>query len=183
MMRLLSKLLYWLAGWKINGEVPPDLKKFVTIVGQHTSNWDFIYGMAGAYILKVVPGAKFLAKKEAFWFPLGLILKAMGGIPVDRFSSNSVVDQVVELFNKEDDFIIALSPEGTRSKVKELRKGFYYIALGAKVPIALAYLDFSKKEAGIGKIFHPTGDYEKDIEEIKLFYRDVKGKYPEKGIF
>lgn len=106
----------------------------------------------------------------------------MGGIPVDRASNHNMVEQAVKTFNQRERFILALSPEGTRAYAPKWRTGFYYIAMQAKVPVVLAYIDFENKIAGIGPTFYPTGDMDKDIEAIKQFYRPIKGKYPGKGV-
>lgn len=178
-MRVVAKFIFWLLGWKVEGAVPP-INKFVAIAAPHTSAWDFFYGMLGKYLLQV--DFVYFGKKEIFDSPFGFLFRALGGIPVDRFAHHNVVAQVVDMFNKNEKFILALAPEGTRQYVAEWRKGFYYIAMGAKVPIVLCYIDFARKTVGIGPTFYPTGDYDKDIEEIKKFYRDKKGRHPELGV-
>ena len=179
-MKLLSKLVFWIFGWKIKGGLPEGAKRYVVIVGPHTSAWDVVFGVAAIYLFDLP--VRFLAKQEAFKPPFGFLLKAWGGIPIDRFSNNNVVDQVVKMFEENEEFILALSPEGTRSKVHEFRKGFYYMALGAKVPIVMGYLDFKNKIAGIGPIIHPTGNYEEDEKIIRTFYSAIEGKHIDKGI-
>jgi 1-acyl-sn-glycerol-3-phosphate acyltransferase len=178
-MKRFSQFFFWLMGWKIAGQVPP-LKKFVVIGAPHTSAWDAVYGLCGAYLFDIK--LSFFGKKEAFIFPLGMVLRALGGIPVDRFSSHHVVEEAVKTFNERERFILALAPEGTRAYAPEWRTGFYYIAMEAKVPIVLGYMDFGNKVVGLGPTFYPTGDIDKDIEEIKSFYRPIKGKHPEKGV-
>ena len=178
-MKLIARFIFWINGWKIDGEVPP-LKKFVVIMGPHTSGMDFVYAMCAKFIL----GIKFnyLGKAEVFRPPFGFIFRWLGGIPVERSEHHKLVDQVVKMFNEHERFIIALSPEGTRAYVPKWKTGFYYIALYAKVPIVLAYLNFETKTAGIGPTFYPTGDIDRDVETIKDFYRPIQGKYPELGI-
>lgn len=178
-MKTLAKLIFWISGWKTAGTVP-DLKKFVAIAAPHTSNMDFIYGMCAKFILGIK--LQYLGKKELFRFPFGFIFRALGGIPVDRSSSHNLVAQAIAAFNKQQRFILAMAPEGTRRYTPEWKKGFYYIAQGAGVPIVLCYLDFQNKTAGIGPVFFPTGNMENDLEQIKNFYRSVKGKYPENGV-
>lgn len=178
-MELLAKFIFKISGWKTVGEIPP-IKKFVAIAAPHTSNMDFIYGMCAKFIFGVK--MQYLGKKELFRFPFGFIFRAMGGIPVDRKSSHHLVEQAVEEFNRHNNFILAMAPEGTRSYAPKWKTGFYHIAIGAKVPIVLCYLDFEKKIAGIGPAFYPTGNIENDLEEIKNFYRKIKGKFPEKGV-
>lgn len=178
-MKLLARFIFWLTGWKTAGTVPP-LKKFVVIAAPHTAGRDFIYGMCARYLFDV--DFKYFAKAEVFRPPFGWLFRALGGIPIDRSNKRNVVDVAVQKFNESDAFILALAPEGTREYVAKWRTGFYYIALNARVPIVCGYLDFEHKIAGIGPTFYPTGDIEKDMEELKAFYKPIKGKYPEKGV-
>ena len=156
-------------------EIP---EKCVICVAPHTSNWDFVIGML--FYRSIGGKLHVLMKKEWFFFPLGYILKSLGAVPVDRKKRTSVSDQMVEVFNSKTHFQLAISPEGTRSRNIQWKTGFYYIALNARVPITLAYLDYSKKEVGIKDIFYPTGDIKSDIEEIKNQYKDVRAKHPQK---
>ncbi len=144
----------------------------------HTSNWDFVMGKL--FYATIGGRPRFLMKKEWFFFPLNLFLKAIGGIPVDRKSKTSLTGQLIEEFNHRDQFHLAVAPEGTRKRTENWKTGFYYIALGAEVPILLAYIDYGKKEIGIGCSFDPTGDEKEDMNAIKNFYKNFKGKYPEK---
>lgn len=178
-MKLISQLIFWIAGWKTKGQFPP-LRKFVVIVAPHTSGMDLIYAMCAKFILNV--RFAFLAKAEIFKPPFGFIFRWLGGIPVERSEHHNLVEQVVKVFEAKDDFILALAPEGTRAYAPNWKTGFYYIAVEAKVPIVLAYLDFSTKTAGIGPVFYPTGNLDDDLESIKSFYRSIKGKYPERGV-
>jgi 1-acyl-sn-glycerol-3-phosphate acyltransferase len=177
-MQFLAKLILKLWGWKVTGGIPPGLKKCVVIVAPHTSMWDFVIGRLAWYVINVK--VKFLIKEEMFFFPLGIILKAFGGIPVDRKQSRNIVDFVVGLFNQYDSLYITITPEGTRQLNPRWKRGFYYIALRAGVPVALAILDYKKKIGGVGKIFTPSGDFKKDFEMIENFYRGRVAKYPEK---
>lgn len=152
------------------------MQKCIFIEAPHTSMWDFVWGCLGLWKLKVKPN--FLIKKEMFVFPLGGILKALGGMPVDRGKSSNMVEQVVEMFNQRDRFSLVITPEGTRKLTHHWKKGFYYIATKANVPIYLAYLNYNKKEGGAVKIFYPTGNYEKDMMEIQEFYKDKIAKFP-----
>lgn len=179
MLKRISKFIFWLFGWRTEGVVPP-LKKFVVIAAPHTSAWDAVFGLCAKYLFDV--DLTFFGKEELFRFPTGIFFRAIGGIGVDRFSNNNVVDKAVELFNSREHFILGLSPEGTRKYVAEWRTGFYYIAMEAKVPIVMAYLDFEHKVVGIGPTVYPTGNIDRDIEEMKNFYRPIKGKHPEKGV-
>lgn len=175
MKKLSSLILKWL-GWKIIVEIP-DLKKCVICVAPHTSNWDFLLGKL-AY-LSIGRFAGFLIKKDWFVFPFNLIFKVMGGIPVNRSRSTNMVDQIVRKFNENEEFCVAITPEGTRKKNPHWKKGFYHIALKAKVPIVLAYFDYSRKEIGFRKIITPSGNEAEDMAIIKDYYKDFKGKNPE----
>lgn len=179
MGRNISKFLFKISGWRynLNGlEVP---KKCVLCAAPHTSNWDFYYGLI--FYRSIGGNPHILMKKELFVFPFNYLLRKLGGIPVDRRSKNrtSLTDQMVGFFQSEDNFHLAIAPEGTRKKTKEWKSGFYHIALAAKVPIALAYIDYKKKEIGFFEIFEPTGDKDKDIAYIKSLYKDVTAKYPD----
>lgn len=149
-------------------------------MGPHTSNWDFIIGRItfAHYGVK----AKFLIKKELFFPPFGWILKAMGGIPVDRQKGSNLTDQAVRIINQEEEIFMVFTPEGTRSYNPNWKKGFYYIAQRAKVPIYIGYIDYAKKIGGFHSLFEPTGDSEKDIAEIKAILSQYQGKHPENGI-
>jgi 1-acyl-sn-glycerol-3-phosphate acyltransferase len=125
---------------------------------------------------------QYTVKSELFFFPLGNLLKALGGIPINRKTKGRMVDKMVDIYNHHDHICILITPEGTRSYSPEWKKGFYYIANGAEVPIALGYLDYNKKLAGVGPLIYPSGNYEKDLEEIKSFYRNITPKFPEKGV-
>lgn len=179
-MRRLSRFIIRLLGWTIDERTPEDLKQCVIAVGPHTSNWDFILGRL-AFRHYGVKG-KFLIKKEAFFFPLGYFLKAIGGIPVDRKKNNKLTDYAVSLFKEHEILYLVFAPEGTRSYNPNWKKGFYYIALKAEVPIYVCYLDYVNKKGGFDQIYVPTGDVEYDIKKIKSIMGQYKGKYPENGI-
>ncbi|MFM6926482.1 MAG: 1-acyl-sn-glycerol-3-phosphate acyltransferase, partial [Ferruginibacter sp.] len=123
--------------------------------------------------------AKFLAKKELFVWPLGWILRKMGGTPVDRFAKSGMVDQVVALFNTNDNFMLGLSPEGTRKRVDKLRTGFYHIAKKAAVPIVPIGFDYANKLVVIGEAFFPEDDEVADLKKIIAFYSGIQGKRPD----
>jgi len=167
-------------GWKIDTHVPEGLKKCVVVMGPHTSNWDFIIGKM-AFMSYGVNG-RFLIKKEMFFFPFGSILKAMGGIPVDRKGRNKLTDMAARYFEENEEMFMVFTPEGTRSYNPKWKKGFYYIAQKAQVPIYIGYLDYANKIGGFHSLFHPTGDIDADIAYIKDMLRKFKGKYPQNGI-
>ena len=176
MKNLISKKLLSLFKWELDTSIELP-KKCVVCIAPHTSNWDFIVGILFKYATNLQ--ASFFMKKEWFRFPLSIIMKLLGGIPIDRSKKNNVTDIIAEEFNKRDSLIIGLTPEGTRSLNYEWKKGFYYIAQKANVPIVLAYIDFKKKKVGYNKLLIPT-NYEDNIIMIKKYYSNINAKYPEK---
>ena len=176
-MRKIIAFILKKMGWKITLQLNIPAK-CVICVAPHTSNWDFITAIS---LYKSIGGnPRFLMKKDWFFFPFGNIFRAMGGIPVDRSKKTSLTQQMVDLFAQEDHLQLAVSPEGTRKRTSHWRTGFYYIAIAAKVPIILAYLDYGKKDVGVERIFLPTGNVEEDIQKIKNYYKDIQPKYPDK---
>ncbi|MCI5056857.1 MAG: 1-acyl-sn-glycerol-3-phosphate acyltransferase [Flavobacteriales bacterium] len=180
-MHWIARAFLKLIGWKLIRNTPLDLKRCVALGAPHTSNMDGIIGVMAlvAWRLKF----KFLIKKDLFFFPFGAILKALGGLPVDRSKKGSLTDQAAAYFQQYDDLILGITPEGTRSYNPNWKKGFYYIAEKAQVPIVLGYIDFEKKEVCMDRIFERTGNVDEDILRIKEYYKDKKGKYPEKGVY
>ena len=176
-MYYIAKFIFKLWGWKITGGLPADVKKCVVIIAPHTSMWDFVIGRLAYFVLRVK--IKVLIKEEMFVFPIKSLIVKMGGIPVNRSKSNNLVEAVVKLFNQYESLYITITPEGTRKLNPYWKKGFYYIALKAKVPIALGILDYEKKEIGIGKIFKPSGNINEEFGMIEDFYRGNVGKHPE----
>lgn len=174
---MLSKLILKLAGWKIASNFHDEIKRCVLVVAPHTSNWDFIVGRLVFNVLKL--NVHFLIKKEAFVFPLGYFLKKWGGIPVERSKKSNLVKQVAKQFEGKQEMVVVITPEGTRSPVKNWKKGFYHIAAQANVPIVLGYLDYKKKEVGLGTIIYPGNHFEDHAAEIKAFYADKTAKHPE----
>lgn len=173
LFRLFSKFFFRIKGWTLDGD-KPDLKKYIFVMAPHTSQSDFLLGnMFGS-----IKGIKthFLIKKEAFWFPLGLLLKAMGGIPVDRKNNKHLAENLVKKFHESEDLILIIAPEGTRKKVKRWKRGFHHIARAANIPLVLSYLDYKTKTIGIGPTIYPTDDYNADLEKIKNFYRGMEGR-------
>jgi len=181
MGRIFWKIWWRLSGWKFNGTYPYHIKKMVLIVAPHTSWKDMVVALAARSVLRVNQ-IKFLGKKELFDGPFGWFFRWMGGTPVDRFSKQGAVEQVVEMFINKKEFTIALSPEGTRKKVEHLRTGFYHIAKKACVPIVMIGLDFANKQMLIAEPFFTTDNEQKDFNHIIAFFGPVKGKHPEKGL-
>ena len=175
---MLSKFIFTkILGWKLTNDFPHDLKKFVVIAAPHTSWQDFPIGI----LARNTSGIKinFIGKDSLFKGPFGFIFRSLGGTPVDRSKSNNLVEAIVQVFNKKEEFRLALSPEGTRKKVDKWKTGFYYIAKGAKVPIVMATLDFGKKQVKISEPYYTTDNKEKDFNYFHSFYANVKGKKPE----
>lgn len=169
-------ILYKRMGWKKEVTVDhPD--KFIICLAPHTSNWDFVIGQlyAKAEGLK----SNFLMKKEWFFWPLGSLFRAMGGIPVWRSKHTSMTDNLADEAVKAKTFLLCITPEGTRSLNPDWKKGFYFIALKADIPILLYGVDYEKKLIQCTKCIRPTGELEKEMQEIKLYFKDFKGKHPE----
>ena len=167
-----------LFGWRLEGRLP-DVNKLVVIAAPHTSNWDLPVLLSVAFALKAK--ACWLGKHTLFRWPFGFLFRWMGGIPVYRSASQNVVAQSVEMFRNSEKLILTIPPEGTRGKVSHWKTGFYYIALGAEVPIAMAFIDYKRKASGVGPTLYPTGDIEADMEIIRNFYVNVTAKYPDKA--
>ena len=169
---LLFKRMKWTANIT---EEHPD--KYIICLAPHTSNWDFIIGTLfnGARGLK----CNFLMKKEWFFFPLGILFRRMGGIPVYRQKHTSMTDAMAESARQSSSFHLCITPEGTRSRVEEWKKGFYFIAQKAQLPILLYGLDYERKLIQCNKTIIPTGDLEADMRTIKLYFKDFKGRKPE----
>lgn len=163
-----------LAGWKLEGQ-PPVEKKYVLIAVPHTSNWDFPITLAMAFLFKF--DIFWMGKESLFAGPAGPIMRWLGGISVNRSAASNLVQQTIDAFNANDKLVVTIPPEGTRSRVEKWKTGFYYIAHGANVPIALGFLDYKHKVGGFGPTFYPTGDLEKDIAEIRKFYAGINGRY------
>ena len=176
-MKYIFKLIWWMMGWEIIGDVPRHEKKYIIIVAPHTSNKDFFIGILVRGILGF--NSKYLGKKSLFKAPYGWFFRMTGGYPVDRSKSVNLVDQVVEIYRNHNSFVLALAPEGTRKNVDDWKTGFYYIALRAKVPITLGYLDYKEKKLGVGYFFLPSGDIEKDMKIVRAFYEGKIGRHPE----
>lgn len=180
-MRLLWKLYLWMTGWKVQTNFPYHIPKCVVIVAPHTSAWDFVIGLAVRSVLRL-QHVKYLGKAELFEGRFGFFFRSLGGYPVDRSNKHNMVDQVVALFNRHEQFVLALSPEGTRKKVDRLKTGFYYIAKKAGVPIIMTAFDFKKKEVYFDKPFYTSEDEAADFKKIISFYAVVEGKKASQGL-
>ena len=175
--RLYKFIFFQLMGWKIVGKINPEIKKCVLMIMPHTSWHDFYLGIFTRGITGL--DMHYMAKKELFRFPFNNYFRWMGGEPLDRAGGLNKVDSVAAIFNKKEVFRLAISPEGTRKKVKELKTGFYYIALKANVPIIPVTFNFAKKEVNLGTPLFPSGNIEAELRTLKQHFIGVKGKIPE----
>ena len=171
-----AKLLFRLTGWKTEGVIHQPAR-FVIIAAPHTSNWDAFIMLAAACIFRVK--IRWFIKDAAFFFPLGALIRAFGGIPIDRKGRHNVVAQAVEQFRQSERLILAVPPEATRKRSLSWKTGFYRIAQGAGVPIVLGYIDYRRKVAGLGPCFTPTGDIVADFKVFETFYAGVTPKFPD----
>jgi len=174
-LRGISLAVLRLAGWRIEGALPPEASKCVVIAAPHTSNWDLPFTLMAAFVLRL--NIHWMGKAQLFGPPFGALMRWLGGVAVRREQSNQLVAaSAAALLAAEGPVQLIVPPEGTRAKVRVWKTGFYYIAVGAKLPILLAYMDYRDKRAGLGPLFHPSGDIERDMAEIKAFYAPFRGK-------
>ena len=172
----LGKLFFALIGWK--AIIPENLpKKYVIIVAPHTSNWDFFIGLFTTFVLRLK--TSWLAKHTIFFWPVGPLLRALGGIPIDRRSSQNMVEEVVKYFSTSESFVIGLAPEGTRKRTEYCKSGFYHIAVKADVPLVLAFIDYKQKVSGLDRLFKLSGNPKEDMKVIRAFYQQKTGKKPQ----
>ncbi len=175
LMQVLGKIVLRLLGWRIEGELP-NVAKAVLIAAPHTSNWDFVVGVAAMHELRLQ--IQWLGKDTLFRPPFDRFFRWMGGTPVDRNSAHGVVQETVDLFKNADSLLLGLSPEGTRKRVTHWRSGFYRIAVQAGVPILPVAFDYSRKRVVLGQLLNPA-DAETDFETLRGFYSTMKGKHPD----
>ena len=176
-LRAVGALFLWLAGWRVEGGFPPGTPRAVVIAAPHTTNWDLPYMLAVAYVLGIRPS--WLGKRELFRWPFGWLMRALGGVPVDRDKRSNVVEQAARRLREAEYLFLVIPPSGTRSRAPHWKSGFYHVARTARVPLICSFLDYERKVGGIGPVFVPTGDIGADMERLRVFYRDVRGKYPE----
>jgi 1-acyl-sn-glycerol-3-phosphate acyltransferase len=175
-MRWFSLAVLRLLGWRVEGQVS-DTPKYVLIAAPHTSNWDFPFTLMICFALRL--RVYWMGKASLFPPVLGGVMRWLGGIAVNREKSGNLVGATIEAFHRSERLVVIVPPEGTRGKVSHWKTGFYYIAVGAKVPILLGYMDYKEKVGGVAHFFHPTGDIELDMRAIKDFYQGYKGKNPQ----
>ena len=175
LMRWISLFVFKMRGWRIEGQFPA-IAKYVLIAAPHTSNWDFPITLCLTFALK--GKIYWMGKDTLFRRPFKRVFKWLGGISVDRSKSNNMVSQMIQQFAANENLVVTIPPAGTRSNVMKWKTGFYYIALGANVPVVLGFLDYRKKIGGIGPVFLPTGDIHADMQQIRVFYSGIRGKHP-----
>ena len=174
-LRVLSIAFLKSTGWKVEGALPSNGQKSVLIAAPHTSNWDLPYTLMVAFSLRL--NVYWMGKRQLFRFPFRGIMMWLGGIPVTRETSNNVVAaSIAAIQTANGPLQLIVPPEGTRNHNRYWKTGFYYIAVGAQVPIVMAYMDYERKISGLGPVFQPTGDLEADMLAIKAFYAPFKGK-------
>lgn len=178
MTHALAILFMAAVGWRITGTMP-NLDKFIIVGVPHTSNWDFVMVIATAAALGV--RISWMGKHSLFRGPMGPIMRWLGGVPVNRHAAHGVVGENVAAFSERSKLILCITPEGTRSKVREWKSGFYQIALGAQVPILLAAFDYDRKAVDFGPLVQPGGNYEADLACMKAHYAPIRGKHPQNG--
>jgi 1-acyl-sn-glycerol-3-phosphate acyltransferase len=169
--------LLQLFGWRVKLVWPP-VPKAVVIVYPHTSNWDFVVGILARSAIAIP--IRFVGKDTLFRPPFGGLFRRLGGIPVNRRQSTGFVGGLIDTFDQIGSLYLAIAPEGTRSKVDHWKSGFYRVALGARVPLGLAFIDYSRREVGIEHWLTLTGDEAADLARIRACYADKRGKKPEK---
>ena len=173
--RQLAWFFLWLGGWKIEGNMPQQ-KRFVLVGAPHTSNWDFILMLLAVFIWRIE--VRWMGKDSIFKPPFAGLMIWLGGISIDRSKAHNTVEQMVEHYRQQDELVVLIPPEGTRSKVERWKTGFYHIAVQAEVPIVLGYIDASTKTVGLGPLFSPTGNIESDLPAIQQFYKDKQAIKP-----
>ncbi len=165
-------------GWTVEGQAPAS-RKFVIIAAPHTSNWDFIYFLGAADALNL--NLSFMGKASLFRWPFAGVMRDLGGIPVDRSKSSDTVQAMADEFARRDEFMLTIAPEGTRGQARQWKTGFYHIALRAGVPMVCGMMDYRRRVVGLGPAITPSGDYDKDMAKLAVFYRACTPKHPERA--
>jgi 1-acyl-sn-glycerol-3-phosphate acyltransferase len=171
----LGRVYLWLIGWELRGAKPP-MAKYVIIAAPHTSNWDVPVMLALAWVYGI--RVSWIGKHTLFKWPLGILMRFLGGVPVDRRARHNAVEQMVDQFRQRDELALLITPEGTRGRSEYWKSGFYHIAREANVPLVLGLLDFKNKYGGLFEVFQPTGDIKADMDRMRAFYANANAKYP-----
>ena len=175
-MRSLFSVCLRLAGWQFEGEFP-NRGKLVIVAAPHTSNWDFVIGMTGVFALGL--DLHWMGKHTLFKPPFGGFMRWLGGLGIDRRAAHGVVEQVTEEFDRREQLLLVVTPEGTRSKVERWKTGFWHIARSAEVPIMLGGIDYARKRLLFGPVMHPGTSLEEDMTTILAYYRGMTPRRPE----
>jgi 1-acyl-sn-glycerol-3-phosphate acyltransferase len=175
--RRLARLALSAVGWRTEGTLP-EAPRMVLIAAPHTSNWDAVLLLLAARVFGIE--LQWFVKDSWFFFPFGAVMRGVGGVPIDRTAPRGIVEQAIAQLAASERMVLAVPPEGTRGQSAYWKTGFYRIAVGAKVPIVLGYLDYRRKVAGLGPLVYPTGDMHADFEIFRDFYSKVTARFPEK---
>jgi 1-acyl-sn-glycerol-3-phosphate acyltransferase len=168
-----------LMGWGYGGTFPC-CSKMIIVIAPHTSNWDFVLGLAVAFNLRLK--ISFFGKHSIFIPPFDRLLRGIGGIPIERSANHGVVDSMAERMREADEMILCLSPEGTRSPIFPWKTGFLHIAHKANVPIVLVSFDYKKKLIEFGPMHNISDNTQNELDRIYLHFEKVQGKYPDKTL-
>lgn len=175
-LRLFSKLMLKIIRWRVIGSLPRDHKKYVLIVAPHTSNWDFFLFVLAVSVLRLKPSV--LIKSTLFVGPLGWFLRYCGAIPVNRTQASSLVNYIADIYSEREEFVLIITPEGTRSANPNWKLGFHHVASTAKVPILIVYVDSAIRTIGIEGMMEPSEDIDADLSKIKKFFDGKSGLKP-----
>ena len=176
-LRVLSKIILKIIRWRVDGSLPIDQKKYVLIVAPHTSNWDFFLFVLTVSVLRLQPSV--LIKDTIFIGPLGWFLRYCGAIPVNRRQAGSLVTYISGIYEEREEFVLIITPEGTRSPNANWKRGFHHVARAAEVPILVVYVDSAVRTIGIEGLMDPSEDVDGDIQKLKTFFDGKKGLKPE----
>ncbi len=174
---IFCKLILKTRGWEIEYDIQEHGKKFIVIGAPHTSNWDFIYALPALHLMRI-KNFRYLIKNSLFFFPLKYLFYWTGGIPVDRSKKNELTANLKKLIKESDEIYLLFPPEGTRSRVKRWKTGFYYTAIETGLPIILGIMDYKNRRLGFGKVVYPIGDFNTDMKVIQDYYSSEVAKYP-----
>jgi 1-acyl-sn-glycerol-3-phosphate acyltransferase len=173
--RALARAFLRISRWSLEGQLPAQ-RAYVLIAAPHTTNWDLLYFLACAWAFGISPS--WMGKHTLFRGPMGPIMRKLGGIPVERSRAGGLVGQMVQAFERDPDLVLTVPPEATRARAAHWKSGFYQIARAARVPIAMGFLDYERRAGGIGPILLPGDDLRGDMDGVRAFYADKRGKYP-----
>ena len=176
LLRWISKVTLKMIRWQVVGSLPEGHKKYVLIVAPHTSNWDFFLFVLAVSVLRLKPSV--LIKSTLFVGPLGWFLRYSGAIPVNRAQASSLVNYIAGIYAARDEFVLIITPEGTRSPSPKWKQGFHHVATAAEVPILVVYVDSTIKTIGIEGLMEPSDDVDDDLRQLKRFYDTKRGLKP-----